>query len=228
VPTIELHLRWDKRALIAAAMAELPILASWILYIAQNAKAVKPDADLGRVLSSINNVDLLVLLGMSALTIPVYLLSRPLGDRKPEHIIDDLLKLIKLAAAIAATFRVNIMKLRTSRPDPVPPFGFVRQIDMRDLHNYEGRITLSTRGVGTAYANPGKVEYLGPDEVDRNVDAWPKHVFSYRPPACACVLNVDTNVSQLSPDHIERIKTIVKHLGDIIALYHPARLDFLN
>lgn len=207
--------RYDTRAAIEAASFLLVGILALVTAALYSGKSIG------------NREALLLVLTFVASGI-VYYIRLPVSSIGRKQPIDDLLSLA--GVTLGPTYRLNIMRLRHHRDEAQRTFGFVSHFNMQDLHRYEGLLRLNTPGVGEAYMHR-KVIHLDPNKVNSSVDSYPKHIWSVNieSPRCPrCVLNIDTNLSQLVPDQIEHVERVITLLAKLVAKRNPAQLPFLE
>lgn len=205
---------FDKRSLIEAAGF---LLAAVVGIIASAAYSSTPFGNTEVLL-------LLMALSFSAFYYYIRLPRLPAPTRK--EIVRDLL--LAAGVALGPQYRLNIMRPVDHDDDAQRQFGFLCHFRMQNVHRYKDKIRLATPGVGTAYIEK-RLVYLGPSQMDRTVDDYPKHVWSINIEGRnhdRCVLNIDTNEETLPADLIQHVSGVISDLAKAIEKYSPAQLAF--
>lgn len=177
---------------------------------------------------SLGNREVVLLVLTILASCGIYYVRRPGFHLGSKQAIEDLLSVAGIA--LGPSYRLNVMRLKHHRDEAERTFGFVCHFNMQDLHKYDGKLRLSTPGVGQAYMDR-KVVHLGPSNVDASVDAyakqvWSAHVESGRNPRC--VLNIDTNREDLDVAQIEHVSNVIGVLAKLVAKQNPGRLPILE
>ncbi len=148
--------------------------------------------------------------------------SRPLRD-----LIEETFEFC--AIALGDDYRINLMRLRgsVSASEPEPELGFVAAFRLTDLHRYKGKIRFGKPGAGEALRHQRFV-YLGPREVDENIDPKCKHVWSVPVNPTAYVLNIDrTREDGIDEEQKERVRNVAESLAQSVTDGYGYRLDGL-
>lgn len=135
------------------------------------------------------------------------------------------------ATALGPTYRLNLMRLKPGPQVPEQTFGFVAQYKytIKEIRDYDGKIKVSTPGVGTAFLQQQTV-HLGEAEMDRTVDDYANQVWSAPIRGTRSVLNIDTSLKdkKITSVQIERVRNVAQTLADdIVANHQPESLPFL-
>lgn len=127
--------------------------------------------------------------------------------------------------------RAHVMKLAGRSDEPSSLFQFIATFNMdEDLSKYKHRITQSTPGVGSAFANTDIV-HISRNMFDKTlaaIDPWPQHIFCARIRSSRCVITIDTSATSLTDEQIVEIKSTIRTLSDILAHYEIDRVEELH
>lgn len=236
-----LRLEYDGRALGAATIAFLGCVVGIVGFSLDRHGGLAGEGDdtkLEMVLLAVNIVasGIVYLIALHTLPPkrstpkpPPAQIIRPNGGRGPDHterspklVVEDLLQ--TCAISLGKDYRLHIMKLRPGH-DPVIPFGFVAVYNMQNLQQVEENIKWDTSGVGTAFANPGRIIVLGPNDMDKAIDPIVQHIWSGRIRGTNCVLTTDSTVPVLDTQ-VYHVREVVDFFRVILKKYNVESLRF--
>ncbi|MCZ6837175.1 MAG: hypothetical protein O7G85_15475 [Planctomycetota bacterium] len=138
--------------------------------------------------------------------------------------------LLACGVCLGDSFRLNVMRLKSSKDETKSRFLFVAQykFSMKEVQECENNnINLGTPGIGKAYLEQTTV-HLGPKQCDSTVDTYPNHVWNAPIPKTKCVLSIDTNILELESEEITRIEKAAGAVGTSLSHFHPGKLSFLR